>query len=490
MRKVIFFILFFLIPSLLFSQQTINFEDYFFDKTMRIDYYHIGDAKEEFITIDQIYQQGIWAGNPKNLIDYFNNGKYEVKVFDVASNRLIYSKGFATYFGEYTTTNPAIQGIKRTYHETILIPYPKKTILIVLESRNKKNILEPLFSAEIDPRDYHINKESGDTGDQIYEALKNGDPHTKVDLAWIAEGYISAEYDKFKKDVDRFMKALFEVEPYDKLKSKFNIYGVFRPSAESGVDQPREGIFKQTIVNSSFNALDLDRYLLTEDNKTMRDIAASVPYDAIVILVNSERYGGGGIYNFYAVSTVDDSLSENVFIHEFGHSFAGLADEYYTSQVSYNDFYPEGVEPTEPNITALLDPENIKWKELLSASIKIPTDWGKEAIEALQAERQKNRKEMREQVAQLEKSGASKSKIEKVKAEFNKKSDEINKNIDQVRKKYSYLNDKVGAFEGAGYSSRGLYRPMMNCLMFGNRERKFCKVCQRAIDRMIEFYSE
>jgi hypothetical protein len=490
MQKIRFFVLFFLTPFLLFSQQSINFSDYFLNKTMRIDYYHIGDAKEEFITIDQIYQQGIWAGNPKNLIDHFNNGKYEVKVFDIASNRLIYSKGFATYFGEYTTTNPAIQGIKRTYHETILIPYPKKTILIVLESRNKKNILELLFSAEIDPSDYHINKESGDADDQIYEALKNGDPHTKVDLAWIAEGYTAQQFDKFKKDVDRFMTAMFEVAPYDRLKDRFNIYGVFRPSAENGVDQPREGIFKQTIVNSSFNALDLDRYLLTEDNKTMRDIAASVPYDAIVILVNSERYGGGGIYNFYAVSTVDNKLSENVFIHEFGHSFAGLADEYYASQVSYNEFYPEGVEPTEPNITALLDPENIKWKELLSAGIKIPTDWGKEAIEALQAKLQKNGKEMREQVAQLEKSGASKSKIEKVKAEFNKKSDEINKNIDQVREKYSYLNDKVGAFEGAGYSAKGLYRPMINCLMFGNRERKFCKVCQRAIARMIEFYSE
>jgi hypothetical protein len=490
MQKIRFFVLFFLTPFLLFSQQSINFSDYFLNKTMRIDYYHIGDAKEEFITIDQIYQQGIWAGNPKNLIDHFNNGKYEVKVFDIASNRLIYSKGFATYFGEYTTTNPAIQGIKRTYHETILIPYPKKTILIVLESRNKKNILELLFSAEIDPSDYHINKESGDADDQIYEALKNGDPHTKVDLAWIAEGYTAQQFDKFKKDVDRFMTAMFEVAPYDRLKDRFNIYGVFRPSAENGVDQPREGIFKQTIVNSSFNALDLDRYLLTEDNKTMRDIAASVPYDAIVILVNSERYGGGGIYNFYAVSTVDNKLSENVFIHEFGHSFAGLADEYYASQVSYNEFYPEGVEPTEPNITALLDPENIKWKELLSAGIKIPTDWGKEAIEALQAKLQKNGKEMREQVAQLEKSGASKSKIEKVKAEFNKKSDEINKNIDQVREKYSYLNDKVGAFEGAGYSAKGLYRPMINCLMFSNREKQFCKVCQRAIERMIEFYSE
>jgi hypothetical protein len=207
-------------------------------------------------------------------------------------------------------------------------------------------------------------------------------------------------------------------------------------------------------------------------------------------MVNSERYGGGGIYNFYAVSTVDNQLSENVFIHEFGHSFAGLADEYYTSDVAYNDFYPKGVEPTDPNITALLDPENIKWKDLLSPGIEIPTSWGKDEIEALQADLQKNRKEMREQVAQLEKSGASKSKIEKIKNDSKKKSDEINKQIDQVREKYSNLSEKVGAFEGAGYSAKGLYRSMMNCLMFGNRERKFCKVCQRAIERMIEFYFE
>jgi hypothetical protein len=207
-------------------------------------------------------------------------------------------------------------------------------------------------------------------------------------------------------------------------------------------------------------------------------------------MVNSERYGGGGIYNFYGLSTVDNQLSENVFIHEFGHSFAGLGDEYYTSDVAYNDFYPKGVEPTDPNLTALLDPENIKWKDLVSPGIAIPTKWGKEEIEALQAELQKNRKEMRAQVAQLEKSGASKSKIETIKVDFQKKSDEINKKIDQVKEQYSHLSDKVGAFEGAGYSANGLYRPMMNCLMFGNRERKFCKVCQWAIERMILFYSE
>lgn len=471
-------------------QGQVKFDEFFVDQTLRIDYYHIGDAKEEFITIDQLYQQGSWAGHPSNLIDPFNNGKYEIKVYDIASNRLIYSKGYATYFGEYATTDPAIKGVKRTYHETVLIPYPKKPVLLVFKRRNRMNILEPLFSTKIDPSDYHIHRENIDLGDQIYQALQTGSPHSKVDLAWIAEGYTAQQFDKFKKDVDRFMTALFEVAPYDRLKDRFNIYGVFRASAESGVDQPREGIYKETIVNASFNALDLDRYLLTEDTKSIHDIAACVPYDAIFILVNSERYGGGGIYNFYGVSTVDNALSLNVFIHEFGHSFAGLGDEYYTSDVAYNEFYPPGVEPTDPNITALLDPENLKWKDLVSPGIAIPTPWGKAEFEALQAELQKNRKEMRDAIAQLEKSGAATAKIDRTRADFQKKIDEINKKMDQVREKYRHLEDKVGAFEGAGYSAKGLYRPMMNCLMFGNRERKFCLVCQRAIQRMIEFYSE
>ncbi len=490
MKRLVILALLVIVPTTILSQTSLRFDDYFLNKTLRIDYYHIGDAKEEFITIDQLYQQSPWAGNPNRLIDPFNHGKYEVKVYDIASNRLIYSRGYATYFGEYTTTTPAIQGIKRTYHETVLIPYPKKPVLVVFERRNRENILEPLFQYRIDTSDYHINKENTDSGDWIYEALINGHPHHKVDLAWVAEGYTAQEFEKFKQDVDRFIKALFDVAPYDRLKDRFNIYGVFRPSAESGVDQPREGIFKKTSINSSFNALDLDRYLLTEDNRTIHDIAACVPYDALVILVNSPRYGGGGIYNFYAISTVDNSLSENVFIHEFGHSFAGLGDEYYTSDVAYNEFYPPGVEPTDPNITALLDPENIKWKNLVSPGIAIPTDWGKEEFEALQAELQKNRREMREQLAQLEKSGASKSKIEKVRADFQKKIDAANQRMDQVREKYRHLEDKVGAFEGAGYSAKGLYRPMMNCLMFGNRERKFCLVCQQAIERMINFYSE
>jgi len=490
MRKYFVLLLLLIIPTLLFSQNKIHFDDYFLDQTMRIDYYHIGDAKKEFVTIDQIYQQGIWAGNPERLIDPFNNGKYEIKVYDVVSNRLIYSRGFATYFGEYTTTNPALEGIKRTYHESVLVPYPKNPILLVLEKRNRENILQPVFQYQIDPKDYHVIILNKNPGDKIYEALKNGDPHEKVDLAWIAEGYTVKEFDKFKKDVDRFTKALFEVEPFKKLKKKFNIYGIFRPSVDSGVDQPRKGIYKSTVINSSFNALDLDRYLLTEDNKSLQNIAASVPHDGVVIMVNSERYGGGGIYNFYAVSTVDHKLSENVFVHEFGHSFGGLADEYYSSQVAYNDFYPKGVEPTDPNITALLDPNNIKWKDLLSPGIEIPTNWGKDEIEALQAEQKKNRVEMQKTIAELKNNSASEETIEKKKQEFKNNSKKINQKIDETRAKYTDLKDRVGAFEGAGYSAKGLYRPMMNCLMFSNREREFCKVCQRAIERMIEFYCE
>ena len=488
--KLLFLVLFF--PILLFSQTNLTFDDYFLDKTMRIDYYHIGDAREEFVTVDQIYQQGIWAGNPEKLIDPFNNGKYEIKVYDVASNRLIYSRGFASYFGEYTTTNPALDGIKRTYHESALIPYPQNSILFVMEKRNQENILQPLFQYRIDPNDYHIIKLDKNPVDKIYEALNNGNPHEKVDLAWIAEGYTAKEFDKFKKDVDRFMKALFEVEPFKKLKKEFNIYGVFRPSVESGVDQPREDIYKNTVVNSSFNALDLDRYLLTEDNKSLRDIAASVPHDGVVIMVNSERYGGGGIYNFYAVSTVDNEWSENVFTHEFGHSFGGLADEYYSSQVAYNDFYPKGVEPTEPNITALLDPANIKWKDLLSPGIEIPTNWGKDEIEALQAELKANREEMQKAIAEMKDNGDLEEAIEQKKQEFKNKAEQIDQKIDEIRAKYAYLKDKVGAFEGAGYSSKGLYRPMMNCLMFSTREREFefCKVCQKAIERVIRFYSD
>jgi hypothetical protein len=283
---------------------------------------------------------------------------------------------------------------------------------------------------------------------------------------------------------------LFAVEPFKSAKPEFNIRGVFRPSAERGMDEPRQGAFKKTALNASFNAFDLDRYMLCEEGHRIREMAAQVPYDAIVILVNSKRYGGGGIYNDYCITTVDNERSPGVFIHEFGHAFGGLADEYYTSDVSYNDFYPKGVEPLEPNITALLDPARVKWRELLSPGIMVPTEWGKDKIEALQADRQKLRQDMRKELDTAKQKGLKEPEIKKIQARFEKKIKESAAALEAVRKEYAGSEDKVGVFEGAGYAAKGLYRPMIYCLMISSPKNEFCRVCQQAIRRMIEYYSE
>jgi len=230
--------------------------------------------------------------------------------------------------------------------------------------------------------------------------------------------------------------------------------------------------------------------MLIEEDHRMHEIAAEVPYDAIIVLVNSKRYGGGSIGFDYCVSTVDNTVSPQVLIHELGHSFAGLADEYYASEVSYNDFYPKGVEPLEPNITALLDPANIKWKDLLSPGIAVPTEYGKDKIEALQAERAKNRQDRGRAVEEAKNKGANEAKVRAIEARFGEIDKALVAKIDQVRKAYASFEDKVGAFEGAGYSAKGLYRPQMYCIMISSPKGEFCRVCQQAISKMIDYFSE
>jgi hypothetical protein len=218
-------------------------------------------------------------------------------------------------------------------------------------------------------------------------------------------------------------------------------------------------------------------------------LAAEAPCDVIVVLVNSKRYGGGSIGHDYCVSTVDHPSSLQVFVHELGHSFAGLADEYYASEVSYNDFYPKGVEPLEPNITALLDPSAIKWKDLVSPGIAVPTEYGKDKVEALQAERQKSRKVRTEELAKAKESKASAAVIQGIEIRAQARDKELAAKIDEVRKSFASLADKVGAFEGAGYSAKGLFRPQMYCLMISNPKNEFCLVCRKAIRDMIEYYA-
>jgi len=448
-----YFLIFIITAFLFCSQMTFctpnpEFRDYFADKTMRIDYYHTADKDTHIIAIDKIYMQGYWAGNPGHLIDPFDNGQFYAKIYQPDSGKLIFSRGFNSYCGEYITTNDAAKGIKRTYHESVLIPYPLKKIKFVLEMRDRKNHLNPIFETEIDPKSEAINKEPLSEWTTVIEAVKNGPPHNKVDLAIIAEGYTLPEEEKFRKDLVKAVDTFFRCEPYQSHRNDFNIYGVFEPSQESGTDEPSHGIFKNTAAGSSFDALGLYRYLLTEDNRNLRDIAGHVPYDAIIIMVNTKRYGGGGIYNTYCVFTMDEANYNYLFLHEFGHSFAGLADEYYASTVAYNEFYPAGIEPTEPNITALLDVNNLKWKNLVSKGVKIPTPWEKEKYDQMsQTEQEKH----------------------------------------LLKPQYRSI---IGAFEGAGYASKGLYRPMADCLMFSRGMKPYCIVCEQAIIRIIQHYTQ
>lgn len=467
-----------------------SFDDYFENKTMRVDYYHVGDAATELVTLDRVYRYGVWAGSLKNLIDRLDYGAYYHKVYDSASGKLIYSRGFDSYFKEYQTSAPAADGVKRTFHESAIIPAPRNEIIFALEKRRKEGDLEEVFRCQIDPAGVGVISNPGpDAAVEVYRTLDNGDPHRKADVAIVGEGYTASEREKFKKDLERFTEVFFKAEPCRSHKDRFNVYGVFKPSSESGADEPRHGSFKNTVVGATFNSMGSERYLLTEDNKALRDIAGHVPYDAIYIMVNHYRYGGGGIYNFYCVYTSDNQWSEYLMVHEFGHSFFGLADEYYTSDTAYGDFYPKGYEPSEPNITALLDPGNVKWKHLLSEGVEIPTKWEKAEYDEADRAWQKKRRELNDRTAQLRRDGAPEAQVKAAENEYDRRDREHTEKMHEYLSSSRYFG-KVGVFEGAGYASTGLYRPMVDCIMFTKGTREFCPVCQEAMVKILDWYSE
>lgn len=465
------------------------FEAGFLDATMRIDTYHTGNASEEIVALDQIYREGTWAGSRTHLLDPFQTGRYLAKVYDLASGTLLFSKGYDTYFGEYRTTTPAEKGVRRTYSESVLIPYPKAAVRFAIAVRGGDGSLKEIFTTAIDPGAVTILRKPLGAGVKVVEAVRSGDPHTKVDVAILAEGYTASEEGKFRADLAHFVKVFFNQEPYASRSGSFNVYGVFKASQDSGCDEPSWGSFKNTAVGASFDALGSERYLLTEENRRLRDLAAHVPYDAILVMVNSGRYGGGGIYNLYCTFTSDNYWSEYVFLHEFGHSFGGLADEYYTSSVAYSEFFPKGVEPTASNVTALLDPANLKWQALLTPGTPLPTPWEKKDYDAMDIAYQKVREELNGKIAAAKRSGAERAEVEKLQEESDRLSREHAKKVDAYLAGSKFVG-KVGAFEGAGYSSTGLYRPMLDCIMFSKGAKPFCRVCRQAIVQVIQFYGE
>jgi hypothetical protein len=487
--KTLKIIVAFLFPFLL-NAQSVSFNDYFNDQTMRIDYFHIGDAATEIVTIDFVYQYGTWAGSTKNLIDNFNNGAYYHKIYDLSSGKLIYSKGFDSYFKEYQTTEDAVNGVKRSFHESAIIPYSKNKIKFVIEKRDRQNILNEIFSTEIDPEDLYIIKDPvKDKSVKVINSYISGNPHKKVDVVIIGDGYTIKEQKKFERDLKRFTNVLLNNQPYKTYKDKFNVYGVYKASEDSGIDEPGANVYKNTVLNTTYYSMGSERYILTEDNKSLRHLTSHVPYDAIYIMVNASRYGGGGLYNTYCTFVADNQFCDYLFLHEFGHSFAGLADEYYTSETAYNDMYPAGLEPVEPNITRLLDKDNLKWKHLITPEIEIPTPWEKEEYDKTDYAWQKIRREMNKNIAELKRNKEPIGKVKAAQEEYDKKDKARSGEVDKYLKASKFIG-KVGAFEGAGYNAKGMYRSMLDCLMFTKGAKPFCKVCEEHVAKVIMHYAE
>ncbi len=447
-----------------------DFDQYFINKTLRVDYFHTGTFQNEYFSLDEMFMAGEWPGSRVNLIDTLNYGKYLFKVYDLATNQLIYSYGYSTIFGEYQTTLDAKNGIHATMHESVRCPFPKKPVQITISVRNSRNIFEEKFSTTIDPNSRFVNREKKQFPYKINKFINNGPSANKVDIVILGDGYTHDEIYKFHQDVERYTKDLFTTKPFDSRRKDFNIWTIDVESRDSGIDEPRKDIWRNTVLNTHFNSLDSPRYVLTTDNKTLRDIAGMVPYDQIYILVNSNRYGGGGIYNWMSTSFTGQQpdkvewWSDYVFVHEFGHAFGGLADEYYTSNTSYDEFYPPGVDPWEPNITCLLDPEHPKWESMLTPGIQIPTPWEKSTYDSLGTI-------LRSYVRDTPEYIATEVKMRQVMDE-------------------SKWKNKIGCFEGAGYSSTGIYRPTTDCRMFSKRVIDFCPVCQQSIDKVIDFIIE
>ena len=412
-----------LFPVLAAGQE--SFDKHFTDKVLRFDYMLAGNNKKTTVYPVGMKEEPFYGGSKTNLIDPFNYGNFKYEVFDSTGTNLIYSRGFCTLYQEWQTTAEA-KVMERSFPEVATMPFPRNKVKFVLSQRLANGSFEKLYETNIDPDDYFIRKEKTVAAGAT-KIINAGDPAVNVDLAFIAEGYRADEMAKFREDVKKVTGILLSEPPFSEFKNRFNIWAVEAVSAESGTDIPGDGVYVSTIMNSSFYTFNLDRYLTTQDIKTVNDYAAVVPHDNIIILINSPKYGGGGVYNYYSCTTAGHPLSSLVFVHELGHGFAGLADEYYSSTVAYEEFYPLDTEPWEPNITTLVNFDS-KWKKMIAGNIPVPTP---------------------------------------------------------AEAKY---NGTVGLFEGGGYSVKGIYRPQMECTMKSNTKGGLCAVCRKAVREMIGFY--
>lgn len=404
-----------------------DFNRYFTDETLRIDYTFSGNATNQEIAVDQLNRIPHWYGKRQRLSEVPVEGNGQIIVRDHHSQEVIYRNSFSTLFQEWLSYDEA-KHIRKSFENVFLVPMPKDTvdITVVLNNNYRKQMTS--LTHTVVPTDILIRR-IGDRDVTPYTTLMEAkDPDHCIHIAYIAEGYQEQEMDVFMNDVKIAMEALFAHEPFKKMKDRFNIVAVKAPSKESGTSEPSKGIWKNTALHSHFDTFYSDRYLTTLHLKDLHDWLAGTPYEQIIILVNSDHYGGGGILNSYNLTSTHHSKYRPVVVHEFGHSFCGLGDEY-AYETEDIPMYPAEVEPWEPNLTTLKNFE-VKWKDMIDAKTPVPTP---------------------------------QSRI--------------------------YIN-KVGVYEGAGYSLKGVYRPMQDCRMRTNEYPEFCPVCNRALQRLINFYTE
>jgi hypothetical protein len=455
------------------QQPASAFDRYFTDKTMRVDYFHSGGMGQEIVALERIVSDGPWPGSRTRLVDDTNLGKYLVEVVDRTTNTVIYSRGFASIYGEWETT-AEFRTLHRTYPESLRFPWPKAPVQVVLKKRDAQQAFRELWSTVIDPGSRFVNPADAPAAGTVWTVFENGPASAKVDLLVISEGYSTEQMDKFHRDVRRLVDRLFDYEPFKSRRTDFNVRALDLPSPQPGVNRARANSFRRTPMSVEYNIFDSERYILTYDDRALRNVASAAPYEFIEILVNEEQYGGGGIFNFQATASVDHTYAEYVFVHEFGHHFAGLADEYYTSDVAYETGAAEHVEPWEPNATAMHDPARLKWRDLVEPGTPLPTPWDKETYEKQSRESQAQRRK-------LLASGAAQSEIDKL---FREEEGWSTKLLGGMK-----FSGKVGAFEGASYEAKGLYRPEADCIMFTRDRVGFCRVCRRAIERVIDLYA-
>ena len=450
-----------------------GFDEDFTGATLRVDYHHIGTSTEEHLALDRVRVEGPWAGSRTRLLDTTDLGEYLVEVADRATHTVMYTRGFGAIFDEWQTTGEALGGAWRAMPAAVRVPEPRRPIELRIRKRAADQSFRELWSAVIDPASRFVDRAPVPAG-ASWAIRDSGPVASKVDLLVLGDGYARADEAAFRADAERLVTALFTYEPFAGRRADFNVRAAFAPSERPGVTRPRSAQFQDTPLRTRYNTFDSERYVLTLDDRAWRDVAAVAPYEFVLMLVNERQYGGGGIFNLYSTASARSSYADYLVVHEFGHHFAGLADEYYTSPTAYEGLTATSEEPWEPNVTALADPARLKWADLVAGGTPLPTPWDKAAFEKRSLEFQARRRELRER-------GAPEEELERLYDE--------ERAWAEARLGAEKLAGRVGAFEGAMYRAAGLYRPTVDCIMFTRDRVGFCPVCRRTIERVIDLYA-